>query len=382
MINQYSYDAQGNRIAKNNQTAIYDGQDRLLSAGPNIYSTSADGEITSIKNTSGATKNFIYNSQGLLIGATLPDGKQISYIIDAENNRYIKSINNIIRNYYEYDEFGRLVAEFDSNRGLKFIFVYADDTTSPSYMMTGGKEYSFIKDQIGTIKMVIDASSGIIAEQIEYDEFGNVLSDTAPGFQPFGFASGLYDQDTKLVRFGARDYDPETGRWTSKDPILFYGGDTNLYGYVGSDPVNFVDPRGLWAFQVGGSIGGLLGPIFGVGGSAESGMAISYSAQYGFQIAGYQSAGVRAGLGLYGGASLNLSLTPDAQRVSDLNGGGITKGFDTPLGGYSNTTSGGMCGNPEMTTHTIGFGPGVIGDAYWGATGTRVGAPLIFGGSQ
>lgn len=44
---------------------------------------------------------------------------------------------------------------------------------------------------------------------------------------------------------GARDYDPETGRWTSKDPILFRGGDTNLYGYVLADPINLIDPSGL-----------------------------------------------------------------------------------------------------------------------------------------
>ena len=55
---------------------------------------------------------------------------------------------------------------------------------------------------------------------------------------------------TQLIRFGARDYDPETGRWTAKDPILFAGGDTNLYGYVINDPVNWVDPEGkegYWA---------------------------------------------------------------------------------------------------------------------------------------
>jgi RHS repeat-associated protein len=72
-----------------------------------------------------------------------------------------------------------------------------------------------------------------------------VIFDTNPRFQPFGFAGGLYDQDTKLVRFGARDYDPNTGRWTAKDPILFAGGDTDLYGYVLDDPVNRIDPMGM-----------------------------------------------------------------------------------------------------------------------------------------
>ena len=71
------------------------------------------------------------------------------------------------------------------------------------------------------------------------------MLDTNPGFQPFGFAGGLYDRDTGLVRFGARDYDPKTGRWTAKDPILFAGGGANLYGYVQNDPVNWRDPNGL-----------------------------------------------------------------------------------------------------------------------------------------
>jgi RHS repeat-associated protein len=62
---------------------------------------------------------------------------------------------------------------------------------------------------------------------------------------PFGFAGGLHDRDTGLARFGYRDYDPETGRWTAKDPILFAGGDVDLYGYCLNDPVNFIDPEGL-----------------------------------------------------------------------------------------------------------------------------------------
>lgn len=61
---------------------------------------------------------------------------------------------------------------------------------------------------------------------------------------PVGFAGGLLDHDTRLVRFGARDYASETGRWTSKDPIIFKGGDTNLYGYVLNDPINWSDSSG------------------------------------------------------------------------------------------------------------------------------------------
>jgi RHS repeat-associated protein len=57
----------------------------------------------------------------------------------------------------------------------------------------------------------------------------------------------LHDRDTGLVRFGFRDYDPDTSRWTAKDPILFAGGNVDLYGYCLNDPVNLVDPYGYSA---------------------------------------------------------------------------------------------------------------------------------------
>lgn len=95
------------------------------------------------------------------------------------------------------------------------------------------------------MRQIVNIDSGAVIQELVYDEFGNVISDTSPGFQPFGFAGGLYDTQTELVRFGVRDYDAEIGRWTSKDPIRFRGGDENLYGYVLTDPVNDYDIYGL-----------------------------------------------------------------------------------------------------------------------------------------
>jgi RHS repeat-associated protein len=120
------------------------------------------------------------------------------------------------------------------------------------------KAYRIVSDLLGSVRVVYDIDSGDEVQRIDYDVWGNVVNDTNPGFQPFGFAGGLYDSQTKLVRFGARDYDAETARWTAKDPIQFAGGDTNLYGYVANDPVNFIDPPGLWSFsgEVYGGVGG------------------------------------------------------------------------------------------------------------------------------
>jgi RHS repeat-associated protein len=107
-----------------------------------------------------------------------------------------------------------------------------------------GNKYLFVKDARGSVLRVIDSESGVAAQELAYDDWGKVISDTNPGFQPFGFAGGIYDNESKLVHFGVRDYDSEVGSWISKDPILFNGGSSNLYGYSQHDPVNFVDPNG------------------------------------------------------------------------------------------------------------------------------------------
>jgi RHS repeat-associated protein len=137
------------------------------------------------------------------------------------------------------------VAEVDVAGNVISSFIYASKGHVPDYMTKVGVTYRIISDHLGSVRMVVNTADGSITQRIDYDEFGNITGDTNPGFQPFAFAGGLYDQHTKLTRFGARDYDPFTGRWTSKDPILFAGGDLNLYGYVISDPINLTDGSGM-----------------------------------------------------------------------------------------------------------------------------------------
>jgi RHS repeat-associated protein len=113
----------------------------------------------------------------------------------------------------------------------------------PTNIASGISQF-LLTDQVGTLRAVAD-STGTIVKRIDYDSFGNIIADTNPSFSvPFGFAGGLHDWDTGLVRFGARDYSPELGRFVAKDPIDFAGGDTNLYAYVTNDPINFNGPVG------------------------------------------------------------------------------------------------------------------------------------------
>jgi RHS repeat-associated protein len=120
----------------------------------------------------------------------------------------------------------------------------------PEYIVKGGTTYRIITDHRGSPRLVINATSGAVVQQVDFDEWGVVQSDTNPGFTPFGFAGGMADGDTGLVRFGARDYDAETGRWTAKDPIGFGGGEYDMYAYSQSDPVNYVDAEGLDTYVI------------------------------------------------------------------------------------------------------------------------------------
>ncbi len=132
------------------------------------------------------------------------------------------------------------------------LYIYAE-RHSPSLIIEPqtGTTYRVIADHLGSPKLIVDTQTGSIVQEMDYAVWGAVTKDTNPGFQPFGFAGGLYEPETGLVRFGARDYDPYTGRWMAKDPIGFAGGDGNLFGYVTGDPVNSIDPLGLYQITGG-----------------------------------------------------------------------------------------------------------------------------------
>jgi RHS repeat-associated protein len=244
----YTYDSNGNRLSYSSGSSTvsgsYDNQDRLLQYGSREYDYTANGELsTMIKGNQITT--YDYDVLGNLMAVTLPDGTQVEYLVDGHGRRIGKKVNGILVQGFLYQNLLNPIAELDGLGNLVSRFAYGTGGNVPDYMIKGGNTYRIVSDHLGSPRIVIDAETGEIIQRMDYDEFGDVTQDTNPGFQPFGFAGGIYDIDTQLVRFGARDYDAETGRWTAKDPILFWGGDTNIYQYVDSDPLNLVDPSGL-----------------------------------------------------------------------------------------------------------------------------------------
>jgi RHS repeat-associated protein len=241
LISSYSYDANGNRLSHTSltgtTTGTYDVQDRLLSYGATKYLYTDNGDLRA-KIEGSDTTRYTYDAFGNLVRGRTPSGDVIEYLIDPQNRRVGKKLNGAVLKQWIYSGQLTPMAEVDSIGNVVSRF-------DGGYMTKNGKTYTIVRDHLGSVRYVVDASSGSVAQAIEYDEFGNVISNSDPDFQPFAFAGGLYDTQIRLVRFGARDYDPTHGRWTAKDPIGFDGGVSNLFEYCLDDPVNNVDPSGL-----------------------------------------------------------------------------------------------------------------------------------------
>jgi RHS repeat-associated protein len=143
---------------------------------------------------------------------------------------------------------GRISAQLDASGALEVLYAYVTKSWVPDWALhRDGRLFRVITDHVGSVRLVVDADSGEVAQQYRYSPYGVLEEDiTTEAIAPHRFAGGHYDEATGLLRFGARDYDPQVGRWTNKDPLGFAAGDTNLYAYVSGDPVNGVDPSGLF----------------------------------------------------------------------------------------------------------------------------------------
>ncbi len=248
VVESYVYDGNGNRTSwttgYGSGAATYDAQDRLVNYGALSFTYGRDGELES-KSLGAQTTAYTYDAFSTLRAVRLADGIQIEYLVDGLNHRIGKKIDGTLVQRFLYAGGLSPIAELDAAGNVTTQYVYGAGGSVPDYFVRGGVTYRIFTDHLGSVRYVVNAATGAVVQRMEYDSFGRVTLDTSPGFQPFGFAGGLYDYQTGLVRFGARDYDAETGRWTSKDPIGFAGGDTNLYGYTMADPVNSKDPTGL-----------------------------------------------------------------------------------------------------------------------------------------
>ncbi len=229
--------------------------------------------VTTVVVAAGAqTKLFAYDKNGNLLN----DGTRV-YEWDAEN-RLISVTSNVTghRSEFVYDGLGRRVEVIERNgtslvSDTKYLWVGGDigesrtqdgSITLQRYFGQGmidsdGVQLFYTRDHLGSLRELVDAQQNVRA-RYDYDPFGRVTKIAGDRDGLFLYtghmwhaASGLY-----LTRF--RAYNPDLGRWISRDPLQEYSG-LNFYVYVQNDSVGRVDPDGR--LLIGAVVGGIIGGV-------------------------------------------------------------------------------------------------------------------------
>jgi RHS repeat-associated protein len=165
---------------------------------------------------------------------------------------------NITRYVYDHQD---IILELDGSGTIGNRYLHGPGVDEPLALNQGGRTYYYHADGLGSIAALTD-ERGRVVQDYQYDSYGNLHDRQNRVKQPYTYTGREYDRETGLYYYRARYYDAQIGRFITKDPIGFAGGDVNLYGYVLNNPINLVDPWGLWYIDLNltGSARGTLGP--------------------------------------------------------------------------------------------------------------------------
>jgi RHS repeat-associated protein len=228
---EYTYDNNGNRTKRRNLSTqevteyVWDYRNRLTEA----RSINSSGEVL-------RRSSFAYD----------PMDRRIRRSIDTDGNGPAPQSDEWttwadVHPAYRWDNTGSM-----RNR---FLFGPLVDMVLAEH--TAGQTRWPLADQIGSIRHVAD-TSGVIRNEISYDSFGRIVTQTNTTWQPsLSFAGSAYDSDLDLYQMRSRYYDPRIGRFVSEDPIAFSGGDANLVRYASNQPISQKDPYGtdVWVAE-------------------------------------------------------------------------------------------------------------------------------------
>ena len=220
--------------------------DRYTSAGSVVPTYDADGATTAIGTTS-----YTYDAFGQIAG------------IDS----------GPVRRTYQRDALGRLIAETDAATGAVTKYAYdghrrtfrkaptgevdvtVDGAGLDEHVVTilaNGQRRYYHQDRLGSVYL-LTGDTGSPLEWLRYTAYGEptilspsgqTLAASAVGNR-FGFQGQAHDWATALVDMRGRHYRPTWGRFLNPDPLGLASGSPNLYAFVDSSPLSFVDPLGL-----------------------------------------------------------------------------------------------------------------------------------------
>ncbi|MBI3867394.1 MAG: hypothetical protein HY299_02600 [Verrucomicrobia bacterium] len=234
----YSYDTAANRLTEqvgtSNYTATYNALNEIqTTTTPGTTRTNEwDAEDRLAVVTVGSQRTeFTYDGLSRRVGIRqLVNGSEVSF------RRFVWCGGEICE---ERDAAGAVTKRFFP-QGVQIT------TLNPQPLTLN---YYYTRDHLGSIRELTD-SSGNVRARYAYDPYGRRTKLTGDMETDFGFAGMFWSTEASLSLALYRAYDPEVGRWLSRDPLpgaeMLQG--PNLYPYVLNDPVNYVDPSGLAGF--------------------------------------------------------------------------------------------------------------------------------------
>jgi RHS repeat-associated protein len=270
--NSFSDDATGNRTNTGYTTGT---GNRLTNDGTWTYSYDDEGNLTKkTKGASAETWTYGYDNDNQLLWAEdrSTDGgaliQRVDYKYDVFGNRieldYTPAVGPTATYLFAYDgwkthldaqgnpptfvgtENWDVWADLNGSNALQTRYVRGNAVDQIlARVSAAGTAVWYLTDRLGSVRDLTD-NNGAVQDHLNYDGFGNVVSESTPSFSDrYKYVGREFDSVTGLYDERARYYAPGTGSWTTADPLGFAAGDPNLYRYVGNDPTDMMDPSGL-----------------------------------------------------------------------------------------------------------------------------------------
>jgi RHS repeat-associated protein len=277
-VTQYAYDAVGNRSSvtvKGVKEEYATGKDNhLLAAGKAAYQYDADGNMVSRTTADGKRYAYRYDAANRLAEAVGPEGT-VSYGYAPNGDRVSRSKAGKKETRFLFDE-EDIIAELTGNT-QSATYLHGPGIDEPLALRRGDATVFYQADGLGSITGLTDAK-GASAGRYTYDAFGQPRQDESTVANPYRYTGREWDETAGSYYYRARFYLPEVGRFASKDPLGYADGE-NRYIYVCDDPVNSVDPFGLFKWKTMGTAALHLSACSGylaIAGLAASSAAFAY----------------------------------------------------------------------------------------------------------
>lgn len=220
-------------------------------AEPLIYTYDANGNLETVAKAltpTSPTSSYEWDAADQLVAMVRvispSETRRTEFLYDGGGSRVGKKefLNGSLQSEIKYIYGGTGVLQERSADGGTVLKTYTS-RGELDYTTTPPTPRYFTRDHLGSVREVV-ADDGSLLARYDYKPYGERVLISGTYEATKGFTGHDYLPESGMILTRYRAYDPLTGRWLSPDPIQEAGG-MNLYGYVGGDPVNAVDPLGL-----------------------------------------------------------------------------------------------------------------------------------------